>query len=352
MASVPAVSGAINVASLNGNEIVAIATAGPQSAQTTTGAIAALASLDTSNKIITLINTVGAGTLTPIALLGGNINRTGVQVGAFTDTTATAAQIIAALPAGAAIGASFKVTIANNQTAATGYVETVTGGTGVTVSGITAIPTGAAATYLVTYSAANTVTMVGTVADQTNTTELALAGSSSGQTIIKPSATASGVLTLPGATGTLAVAGGINTVSGAVCSSPFSQASNTTLTNVPGMVVNVASGGVYVFEIYLATTNNGTGGIKLNLSGGTATVSNFLADTFVYSTTTLEAEANQTTFASNLYAGAVAATVVLAKGIIAVNAGGTIQLQAAQDVSNATALTISQGSYITVTQIA
>lgn len=109
-----------------------------------------------STPVNTAITTVGDGTLTAAALVGGIITRTG-STAAYTDTTATADQIIAALPTGSPTGTSFLVTL-NNQTAG---AELVTGGTGVTVSGYAAIPSGSAVTYLVTYTAASTVTMYG-----------------------------------------------------------------------------------------------------------------------------------------------------------------------------------------------
>jgi hypothetical protein len=106
-------------------------------------------------EVSTAIATVGAGTLTAAGIVGGLILRTG-STGAYTDTTDTAANIIAALH-GAAIGQSFELTIQNNV----GFVETLTGGTGVTLSGFTAIPGNCWARFLVTYSAAATVTMAG-----------------------------------------------------------------------------------------------------------------------------------------------------------------------------------------------
>lgn len=127
-----------------------------QSGQCTTGQIAALAALESTADINTVISTVGAGTLTAAAIVGKNITRTG-STSAFTDTTATAAQIIAALPSGAPIGTSFKVTILN----ATAGTQTIAGGTGVTVSGYSTIPAASTAQFLVTYSAANTVTIFG-----------------------------------------------------------------------------------------------------------------------------------------------------------------------------------------------
>ena len=123
----------------------------------TTAQIAALASLDSTSEIITAINTVGAGSLTAAAILGMTIARGGTQVAIFTDTTVSAATIIAALPPSAGIGTSFEVVYNNN----TSYTATIAGGSGVTVSGITSVYPNGWVTYLLTYTAANTITMVG-----------------------------------------------------------------------------------------------------------------------------------------------------------------------------------------------
>ena len=144
---------------------------------------------------------------------------------------------------------------------------------------------------------------------------------------------------------------GIGATVGGIATGTFSLASSVTLTNITGLVANVTAGGVYQVDIYLATTNNGTGGINLKL-GGTATATQLLIDTQVFNTTTLTAEANITALSSSLVNAAVAATLVFITGTITVNAAGTLQLQAAQSVSNGTALTIANGSYISLTRLA
>lgn len=101
----------------------------------------------------TALTTVGAGTITAAGIAGGATNRTGSTV-AYTDTTATAALIIAAIP-GAYIGQSWEYTYYNNTLG----LATITGGTGVTVSG-GGVPANMWARYLVTYTAAATLTMV------------------------------------------------------------------------------------------------------------------------------------------------------------------------------------------------
>lgn len=106
-------------------------------------------------EVNTAISTAGAGTLTAAALVGGVITRTG-PVAAYTDTTDTAALILAALP-NANIGQSWEVTIKNTVP----FLATLAAGSGVTLSGQTLIPPNSAGRFLLTYNGAGTVTMVG-----------------------------------------------------------------------------------------------------------------------------------------------------------------------------------------------
>lgn len=107
-----------------------------------------------SNAVNTSITTVGAGTLTAAGIKGGVITRSG-PVAAFTDTTATGALIDASLPN-------------NNPTAwlveiknSTAFVETLAGGTGVTLSGRTVVGPNSVSQFLVTKTATATYTMYG-----------------------------------------------------------------------------------------------------------------------------------------------------------------------------------------------
>ncbi len=127
-----------------------------QTEQTTTGAIAALATGGSlAPAANTNITTVGNGTLTAAAIVGRIITRSG-PVAAFTDTTDTAANIIAALPADAIIGQSFEVNIVNT----TIYAETVAAGLNVTLSGLSGpIPANSTARFLTTLATATTITM-------------------------------------------------------------------------------------------------------------------------------------------------------------------------------------------------
>ena len=97
--------------------------------------------------------TVGAGTITAALLAKGIIQRGGAQVGAFSDTTDTAANIIAALASSAngnAVqnGTTFRFLYVNLATG--GFTATILAGTNVTVSGIATIATASWAENLVT----------------------------------------------------------------------------------------------------------------------------------------------------------------------------------------------------------
>lgn len=106
-------------------------------------------------QVNTAISTAGAGTLTAAGLVGGLITRTG-PTAAYTDTTDTAANIIAAIP-GAEVGTAFEVWIKNTVA----FNETLAGGASVTLSGQTIIPPNSVGRFLVTVATSSTVTMRG-----------------------------------------------------------------------------------------------------------------------------------------------------------------------------------------------
>lgn len=109
----------------------------------------------------TAISTVGAGVLTAAGIVGGTISRTG-STAAYTDTTATAALIIAAMN-NPVIGVGWPLTIRNT----TAFAQTLAAGTGVTLAGLTTIPANSTGEFLVKYTAAGAVTLTGlSVTDQ------------------------------------------------------------------------------------------------------------------------------------------------------------------------------------------
>lgn len=106
-------------------------------------------------EVNTAISTVGAGTLTAAGIVGGLITRSG-STAAYTDTTATAAQIVAAIGVTRA-GATFRFTIKNTVA----FAETLAGGTGITLSGLTVVPPLSVANFLVTVTSVSAVAIVG-----------------------------------------------------------------------------------------------------------------------------------------------------------------------------------------------
>lgn len=97
--------------------------------------------------------TVGAGTLTAALLVGGYITRSG-STAAYTDTTDTAAAIIAAIT-NAAVNQSFLCSIKNTVN----FNQTLAAGTGVTLAGQVIIPPNCTGTFLVTITGSTTVTV-------------------------------------------------------------------------------------------------------------------------------------------------------------------------------------------------
>jgi hypothetical protein len=123
------------------------------SGQDLTNLVNAINAIAAQTEVVsTPLNTVGAGTILAAAISGGLVTRGGTQTAAFTDTTDTAAHIIAANPGiTPRVGSSFEFQYVNN----TIWPATITGGTGVTASAV--VPANSWAKFLVTYSAANTV---------------------------------------------------------------------------------------------------------------------------------------------------------------------------------------------------
>ena len=100
------------------------------------------------------ITTVGAGTITAAAVASGCVLRTG-PTGAVADTFDTAANVAAALP-DMEIGDSFLIHYSNQV----GFIITITGVSGITVSGTPAIAANTMKQILFTKTGAATFTAV------------------------------------------------------------------------------------------------------------------------------------------------------------------------------------------------
>lgn len=103
----------------------------------------------------TAITTAGAGVWTAAGIVGRVITRSGPTAD-YIDTLATATLIIAALP-NASIGQSWELIVKNTVA----FTNTLAADTGVTLSGLVAIPPLSVGRFLVTYNGTGTVTVVG-----------------------------------------------------------------------------------------------------------------------------------------------------------------------------------------------
>ncbi len=177
------------------------------------------------------LSTVGAGTILAATIAGGIVQRTGSQSNTnFTDTTDTAALIIAALP-NANAGQSYEWTYENTTNA----VATIVAGSSVTVSGIAVVPPGTWARYAVTVATSSTVT---------------IAGFASGPNVAQQPPTR-----------TTAATGAVTNATSTIGSGVLSD-----------LTVELSAGQKVSGHMVLFANNSTAGeGIKIDLGGGTAT---------------------------------------------------------------------------------
>lgn len=137
----------------------------------------------------------------------------------------------------------------------------------------------------------------------------------------------------------------------------LSVASSTTLADVTGLTTQVGelvAGARYRFYIHLIGTANAAGGIKVALkqnNGLTLTSINSSAQGFTASAVAVQT-VTSTTDAASLLASTSAVIKTVIQGTFVVATAGTLQVQAAQNASNASATTVEIGSHMTVTRIA
>jgi hypothetical protein len=186
---------------------------------------------DATPEVATALATVGAGTITGAGIAGAVTTRGGVQVAAFTDTTDTAVNIIGAQP-NVHVGFSWEYTYVNN----TVFPATLAAGAGVTLSGATIIPANSWATYLVTYSAAGTITMVCMGQGYFPKIGTFVANGATAVVVAEPALTANSVVDF-----------GMKTIGGTPAGAPFLSA----ITPGTGFSVKAAAGdtSTYTYEI-------------------------------------------------------------------------------------------------------
>lgn len=259
---------------------------------------------------ITTLSTGGNGTILAAAIAGGIVTRTGAQNGtAFTDTVDNATNIIAAMP-NANIGQSFELTYQNTTNAQ----ATIANATGVTVSGTTVIPAGYTVRYLVTYTAASTITMVAF--------SIALA------------TPAQGILA-------------------ALSNTAATYVSSIALQQVPGLFVSLVTSGTYTFDCYLpVNTIAAAAGIAVAVSASNSLTATAFSASFAMANTTSVGYATATTSTiGNTMSSTTLCVLGRVTGSINVNTGGTLIITAAQAASSAQTTTIAAGGFLNVTRV-
>jgi hypothetical protein len=129
-------------------------------------------------------------------------------------------------------------------------------------------------------------------------------------------------------------------------SAQFDKTTDTTLADVTGLSINVVAGVTYQFEAVLFTTSNSSGGVKAAIAG-TATATAIIYEAVVYNAAALAAQTRATALAAAV-GGVTAVTVAMMviRGLITVNAAGTLTIQFAQNASNGAASSVLIGSYL------
>jgi hypothetical protein len=130
-----------------------------------------------------------------------------------------------------------------------------------------------------------------------------------------------------------------------VSTATLTKTTDTTLATVTGLSQALTAGKTYNCHGHLTGTAGASGGITVAL---VATASLSATQTtwtgFTWNGTTAVSHTTVTALGSNIAAATAVYSDIDIDGSIVVNAGGTINVQAAQNASNATATTVLQGS--------
>lgn len=130
--------------------------------------------------------------------------------------------------------------------------------------------------------------------------------------------------------------------------------SSTALVPVTGMSVNLTAGRTYAFEINLYLTSGAAaGGVRVDLSGGTATATSIIGDAVLVEGTTFRNATRVTALNTLVCAFTTASTTPSCKinGTITAASTGTFMIRFAQNVANATPSGVAAGSTIKFFQV-
>ena len=130
--------------------------------------------------------------------------------------------------------------------------------------------------------------------------------------------------------------------------SQFDKTTNTTLANITGLTKTLLATNTYEFEAVLFVDADATGGSKYAIAG-TATATTILFEILLLDNTTnaYTITSRETAMAGEAGQAGTTAGLCIIKGLIKVNAGGTLTVQFAQNASNGTS-SVLVGSYFKV----
>lgn len=136
-------------------------------------------------------------------------------------------------------------------------------------------------------------------------------------------------------------------------SADVAKTSNTTLADLTGLTQDVVPG-TYRYRVQLQTTANASGGVKAGFKfngGATLTSIQNSGKTFTAAAVAV-ARTTTATDQASLVASTTAAVETTLEGTLVVATGGSLQVQGAQNASNASATTFLTGSTFALQRLA
>lgn len=129
-------------------------------------------------------------------------------------------------------------------------------------------------------------------------------------------------------------------------SSSFAKTSDTTLANITGLTRNVEASRTYAFTAVIQTTAAATGGVKFSVSG-TATATAISYEGILMDGAAVVAQTRATALDTAVCASTTStAGTCTIRGVIQVNAAGTLTVQFAQNASDGSASTVLANQYL------
>lgn len=136
------------------------------------------------------------------------------------------------------------------------------------------------------------------------------------------------------------------------CTTTINYNSNTTLATPTGMTaVTLVAGRTYRIRGHLYTISTANCGLKLALTAATLTATSFIGNTHYWNNGTSGTGSQVTSLGALQGVTAEIVTDVDITGLLVVNAGGTLALQAAQNASHADTTSVKAGSWIEYEEI-